>query len=82
MRSSTISALSLLALGVTAVPAPQVSSVSHGGSPLPPGSCMTRAEAEQVAQNFKDLQDEVFNITLAREAVAKDFIDYNDSINT
>jgi hypothetical protein len=43
---------------------------------------MTRQEAIRVAWNFEVLQDEKFNATLAEEAVADDFIIYNDSINT
>ena len=81
MHSSILPTLSFLVLGALAIPAPSATPVSHGGDTLPAGSCMTRAEALLVAQNFQDLQDKTFNITLARQAVSPDFIDYNDSIN-
>ena len=42
---------------------------------------MIREDAEQVALNFKAVQDEGSNETLAREAVVPAFIDCNDSIN-
>lgn len=77
MRAVTALAQFFLTLGAAALPATGLNVYRRSS-----GRCLTRADAEQVAKNFKDLQDEVFNVTLAREAVAPDFVDYNDSINT
>ena len=82
MRSSTGFALSLLALGVVAAPAPSSTEYPHAGKAYPYGTCMTRADALKVANTFEILQDQAFNVTLARAAVSPEFIDYNDSINT
>lgn len=79
MRSTSIPALSLFALGAYAAP---TATTGTSAVAVPNGECMTRAEALLVANNFERLQDEVFNVTLANAAVADDFIDYNDSINT
>ena len=59
----------LLALAAAAVPGKRAT------------KCLTLADAQQVAQNFEDLQDEAFNVALAREAAAPDLVINNDSIN-
>lgn len=76
MRSFTVLAQCFLALGAAAVPATGSAKVARAPT------CLTLADATLVANNFKDLQDEAFNATLAREAADPDLEIYNDSINT
>ena len=66
MRSFITAALSLLAIGASASPLEARQT-----------SCMTNAQAVKVAQNFRALIHETFNITLAKTALAKDFTDYS-----
>lgn len=75
MRPFTVLVQCLLAVGVVAVPA-------TGSIKEKRATCLTLADAQLVANNFKDLQDEPFNATLAREAADPDLVIYNDSINT
>lgn len=75
MRSITALVQCLLAVGVVAVPA--AGSIKERAP-----TCLTLADATLVANNFKDLQDEAFNATLAREAADPDLEIFNDSINT
>lgn len=70
MRSSILSTAALLTL---AAAAPTLS--------VRDSSCMSEAEARQVANNFKDLINLDFNKTLAREALVEDFHDYSDGVN-
>ena len=74
MRSSTFAGISLLALGATAAPAPVAEREASS-------SCMTKQDADKVANNFKDLINLDFNKTLAREALATNFHDYSDGVN-
>jgi hypothetical protein len=79
MYISAAASLSLLVVGTLAAP----SQKRMARPDPPPGApCMTREEAERVANNFQVLQDEKFNRTLAEQAIADQFIIYNDSINT
>lgn len=76
MRSFVALAQCLLAVGVAAIPAAEPLNLKRAPT------CLTLADATLVANNFKDLQDEAFNATLAREAADPDLEIYNDSINT
>jgi len=69
MRSFIAAGLSLLALGATAQPLEARAA-----------TCMTTANSVKVAQNFRALIHEEFNVTLAKTAMTKDFTDYSDSV--
>jgi len=81
MRSFTIASLSALALGVSAAPSPNGGQGSwngwgfNGGS----GSCMNDAQANVVANNFRDLIAAYTNAT-ANAVLASNVNDYSDSV--
>ena len=65
----------LLAVGAIASPV-AVDQLESRAAP-----CLTNADAQKVAQNFRALIHEPFNVTLAKTAFAVDFVDYSDSVN-
>jgi len=75
MKGFVAATLSLLALGATASPI-EASPIEERAA-----ACMTKPEAQQVAQNFRDLIHETFNKTLALQAMTKNFHDYSDSVS-
>jgi hypothetical protein len=66
MRSFILAGLSLLTLGAVAQPLEARQT-----------TCMTTANAQRVAQNFRALIHEEFNKTLALTALDKNFVDYS-----
>ena len=69
MYSFLLPVVALLALGASANPTPRSA------------TCLCAEEAAKVAENFKDLINLPFSVSLARAALTKDFVDYSDSVN-
>lgn len=74
MRSSFLSTVALFTLSATAVPSLYPRSNSSS-------TCLTTADANKVANNFRDLIALPFSTSLATEALCADFQDYSDSVN-
>jgi len=69
MKGFLAAAASVLALGASASPIEERAT-----------ACMTKANAQQVAGNFRALIHETFNKTLALTSMTKNFVDYSDSV--
>ncbi|KXL48206.1 hypothetical protein M433DRAFT_481620 [Acidomyces richmondensis BFW] len=80
MRSfSTILATASLLAFTSALPEPIFG--GRNGNPVRGGSCMTQAEAQQVADNFQNLIAN-YSDTLANESLTVGYQDYSDSVTT
>ena len=47
----------------------------------PTASCMSKADATKVADNFKALINQPFSTSLAKSALTRNYHDYSDSVN-
>lgn len=80
MRSfSTILATASLLAFTSALPEPIFG--GRNANPVRGGTCMTQAEAQQVADNFQNLIAD-YSSTLANETLTVGYHDYSDSVTT
>lgn len=80
MRSfSTILATASLLAFTSALPEPIFG--GRNAHPVRGGTCMTQAEAQQVADNFQNLIAD-YSATLANETLTVGYHDYSDSVTT